>query len=490
MPRGAAHQLERGAIMPDLLRARDLFRPFDLQNKALLGVCLILNALVLLNALMHDPRVGYDSIHHLNYIETLSRFRLPLPHESAEFYSPPLPYLLPSLLMSSFSMELWWAAKCAQLFNVFLSAGLTLYLLRICDLIKPGNSLIKLGSLAFLALVTVYYKTFSFVRGEPWVAFFAVFAAYHALRVFLLGERARSRVLITGAAMGLLALSRQWGFLLFPAVVSLAALQAIRDRKTLTTQLKTLAAILVVSFAVGSWFYFVLLARHGSALAFSVEPSSRFAPFDQPTSFFFGLAPNRVFTDPVRASFHNKLIPVFYSEIWGDYWAHFVVYGRDRRTGETVRGQVLETALEQTPRPEWLETNRYGISAYLGRVNLVSLLPSLLAIAGAVIGAMHLGRAAFHNRSDESVALAFCFLAIVFSLIGYGWFLIRYPVSNGVTIKATYLLHIFPFAAVLAGNALEVVRQKSIAAGAAILLILALVFIHNLPAMITRYFSW
>jgi hypothetical protein len=147
--------------MPNSLKACcDLFRPFNLHNRILLGALLILNSLVLLNAARHDPNIGYDASEHLKYIEVLSQFRLPSNAETLEFYSPPLPYLFPALLVRTLSVSVWWA-KGAQLFNVLLSLGLTLYLLKTCDLIKPRESHFKLGAITCLALLPVYYKTFA-----------------------------------------------------------------------------------------------------------------------------------------------------------------------------------------------------------------------------------------------------------------------------------------------------------------------------------------
>jgi len=290
----------------------------------------------------------------------------------------------------------------------------------------------------------------------------------------------------------LLALARQWGFLLFPPVMLLAVIPGIKDRSLLLVRLKALAATLIISFAVGSWFYLALWNRYGSVLTFSGEASPQFALSNQPASFYFGLAPNTLFRDPIRPSFSNKLFPIFYSETWGDYWAYLVVHGRDTRTGEWIWGEPLQVALQQQGWPEWLATNRYEISAYLGRVNLISLFPSFIAVVGMIIGAISVYRLIGSPRIDfETAALAFLTMIVFFSLAGYFYFLIKYPLlRNGVTIKATYMIHVFPFIAILAGYAVQSMGRKYKWIGAAVFAGLAVVFVHNLPAMITRYTSW
>jgi hypothetical protein len=465
------------------------FLPSSWLNPVLLAVCLLINGVVLTNAVLNDPNSGPDYTEHLKYISTLARFHLPTPLESAEYYSPPLPYLFPAFLMWSCSIDVWWAAKCAQVINALLSIGLTAYLIKICELIKPGDVYFKLASTGFLGLLTVYYKTFAWVRGEPYVAFWAVIVFYFVLRVFEQRARRPRFIVALGLATGLLALSRQWGLLLVPALICFVGILALKDRRELIPHLRTLAVSLIISFGVAGWFYVVLRNDHGSPMAFSVERAPHFAFSNQPSSFYFGLGINHLFSDPVRPGMTNQLIPIFYSDIWGDYKSHFIVHGKDTRTGERLRGQPLEDALTQTPVPDWLATNRSVVAPYLGRVNLVSLLPSAFALAGLLLGAIHLWRLMWRPlASGQTKALALCMLVVGSSLAGYMWFLIMYPnADQGDTIKATYMLHVFPFVAIMVGNLLQVIYQKSPIAYTVILGLFGMVFVHNLPAIITRY---
>lgn len=62
---------------------------------AVLSVSLILN---IHNAILFNPKLGFDASGHLGYISyILNNHRLPLPHEGWEFSQPPLYYLLASL---------------------------------------------------------------------------------------------------------------------------------------------------------------------------------------------------------------------------------------------------------------------------------------------------------------------------------------------------------------------------------------------------------
>jgi hypothetical protein len=114
-------------------------------QRVLVGLCVVINGIVLTNAILNDPNTGPDYTEHLKYVSTLAKLHLPTPGESGEYYSPPLPYLFPAFLLRFFPIDLWWAAKCAQLFNALLSIGLTVFLIRICELIKPGDIYFKLS---------------------------------------------------------------------------------------------------------------------------------------------------------------------------------------------------------------------------------------------------------------------------------------------------------------------------------------------------------
>ncbi len=78
-------------------------------------------------------------------------------------------------------------------------------------------------------------------------------------------------------------------------------------------------------------------------------------------------------------------------------------------------------------------------------------------------------------------------LAVLVSLAGYAWFLIRYPHPRGATIKATYILQVFPFAALLGADLLEWVRDRQRRAWSVLLFVLILVIGHNLPALVTHH---
>jgi len=443
-------------------------------NRIILTIAYVINLLVAINTSLHNPFMGYDADEHLDYMSVVA-FHLPTETDSGEYYSPPLPYFLPSLIFQLCQSDTiacrHMAGKFAQGINLVLSIIITIFLIKIAELIKPQNQYFKIATLFVLGLFTVYYKTFSQVRGEPYLAFFEVLSIYLVLKLGRTPDVIRGRDgIFLGICLGGLGLSRQWGFLLFPAIPCLVLLRLIQNK---TLGLKYGGTILLsffIAFLGCSWFYFHLNHTYGSFTAFNVAPKT-FSFSNQPASFYrsTGLGNLLLFRSPTRNTFDNQVVPIFYSDTWGDYWCFFTCVRNDESLG--------------------YNSNHISISPYLGRVNFASILPSLILTVGMILGLSSLIRS-LHPKtlSFESQAFAFLFLIVFISLAGYLWFLIKYPyLPRGQTIKATYMIQIFMALPFLAANVLEKIRVTKPQIYQICILLILVVFVHNLPAMITRH---
>jgi hypothetical protein len=465
------------------------FRAGTRLDLRLLAVFVLINGLVFANAYLHDPAIGYDSPSYFGYIRALSNLRLVTPQDSRESFSPPLPFAFPALLMAFTGTSLIRAAKLAQFLNVLLSMGLTWYLLRAAALLESRVSL-RLGTLVFLGILPVYYKSFAFVRGEPFVACFAVVILYYLFLMVVRKQFTLTNAAILGLFMGLSALSRQWAILLFPSVLLLLGYHWIRLPAWRTSIAKVIGLAFLLAAVVAGWFYVYLRMSHGSFTPFNRGSAAKFSFANQPAAFYFGLSPKLLFEAPVRPSFTNEFVPTLYSEVWGDYWGYFSVAATDTRSSTHLNGRDLTDLLATGSRPTWLETNYYTIRGYLGRVNLVSLLPSALALIsmGFVTVAALSKRGSLALISDQRAAYGFLLLAILTTVAGYMWFLIMFPrLDKGDTIKATYLLHLFPFVAVMVGYALQHVEEKSPTLYRLLIGMLCAVCLHNAAAMVSHY---
>lgn len=466
-----------------------LSAPFMHQGKPdplLILLFIAIQALVLVNNVRHNPEMGYDAEQHL-YILYVMPGRLPTPVDSDEWFSPPLPYLLPSLAdkvcmadipapetVESINICTKAAGKVAQLINWFLSLGLGWLMLSTAGLMIPGSRWGKFSTLGLLAILTVYYKTFAQVRGEPYVAFFALLTVWLVFR--LIQNRADAHWkngIPIGLALGGLALSRQWGLMLFPALAGLAVWLWLVERRSGWRVLQVIFTAFAVSAIVAGWFYLYLYLTYGSLTAFNRQPTAHFSFSNQPRSFYrhFALDEGQLFTIPTRRSFDNLLFPIFYSDTWGDYWGYFVFIRDKSYLGELGYD------------------NQAQITPYLGRVNLVSLIPSALFLAGVLAGGWAMvGTLAHSKYRTPNLQRTFLFLIGASTTIIYLYFLIRYPEPpQGTTIKPTYVLHALLMLPLLGADIMERLRLSWPRIYFCLMILLGLVFLHNLPAMITRY---
>lgn len=455
-----------------------------------LAVLVLMQAILLYDVARHDPLVGYDCKAHLRYLRVVSRLQLPTPAQTREFFSPPLPYLLPALPHAAGAVSFEAATKLAQFLNWLYSLALALCVLGVCARIRPRDERLRLWALAFLAMLPAYYRSFSFVRGEPLLALLATAAVLQALRVLdPTAEKPRHGVLLLGLLLGLAMLSRQWAVSLFPALAAFTLLGLRGRAEQWRARFAAVVAAFTTAAVVGGWFYLHLYLQHGTPVAFNRSPAPQFSLRNQPRSFYFDLALDRLFVDPVRPALANLPIPTLYADLWGDYNSYFLVRGRDLRSGRHVKDARLRRLSRRSPPPAWLDSNLPRIAPLLRRAMVVALLPSAVFLLGWCLGVGSLVRPWIPGEEgSRNAGLALCVLLIASSALVYFAFLIQYPQPKKAdTIKATYLLHAFPFAAVLAAEAMVRLQRRSALLYRLVAAALALAAAHNLPLLFTRY---
>ena len=112
----------------------------------------------------------------------------------------------------------------------------------------------------------------------------------------------------------------------------------------------------------------------------------------------------------------------------------------------------------------------------------------MLMIAGLVFGLLRV-RYLFqiNDTQRNSLYIVANTFVVVVSLVGYMWFVIRYPSpGKGDTIKAIYLLHIFPSLAILGAYLLAQIRKTNPYLSRLSLALLLAISIHNFPTFISH----
>jgi hypothetical protein len=440
-------------------------------------------AVVAYDAVVHDPMVGYDAPNHVRYAEALAAGHWPKPPEVYEYFSPPLPYVIPAAAMRLCGASSWWAVKCAQLLNVVLCLVIIRGVRRLAEAMRPGDVWMDVATLLFLATVPAFYRTLALFRGEGFVAAFGVLAACELVHV-VKRDRDHSPLLL-GCYLGLAALSRQWAFGLWGGAALFFALQAIGRRAEWSSALRSAAIVLALAISLAAPFYLYLALTYGKVTAFNRQGAESLTLANQPETFYFGVDTGALRFDPIRPSAPNRMPTIFYADFWGDYWAYFLVYARDPRDGRYLFGPDFEHA---TTSPSDVVTNRPSIARYLGRNLVLDVFPSAFFVVGLLAGILELPRVlrTTADRRGEVRFLAAAMLAGSLSL--FLWFVIMYPERReGDTVKASYMLQCIPFLALLAADRLVALRDCSQRAFAIAFAALIVIMLHNLPAAVTRY---
>ncbi len=443
-----------------------MVKNLNLIKKSLFIIFVICLLFILVYNILHfDPILGYDAEAHYSYIDTFSRylpdsFHLPTANESREFFSPPLPYIFPSsiqvicrnILSSQNLLEDCKPiyGKMTQIFQNILFLGsiyINLLTLRLFQEKRDFN----FSFLILTMMLAANYRTLSIIKGEIYILFFLSILIYLLAKLEKNNFNYENRdILKFGIIIGLLALTRQWVFLIFPAFF----IVYFKIKENKKNYLYFISLSLIVGFIISSWFYFYNLFRYGSLTAFNTEINktinlervSEFVSFD-------GIS-NYIFTNPIRPYFENKFLPIFYSDVWGDYWGYFTFTSRFLEVGR----------------------NQLNIGEYLGKVNLLSL------ITISIIFYFYFKTI----KNSNSQTLLFINYSIILSFIGYFiWVLLYQTGTQGDTIKATYMTQAINLIVFISAISIEKIRKPR--TYLSIIFVLVLIFAHNFQSYLSHF---
>jgi hypothetical protein len=364
------------------------------------------------NAYRYPSGAGYDVREHQQYADLLIHHgKIPGPRTRSEYYTPPGFYALAGVAtLIGEHVHAGDPHKLAQVLNwlVLLAAAGVLWAL--ARELFPGRPWIQLGALAYFCFLPVVLRVGAMFHPEPLSMLLTAIALLVAARALRRADHRWQLAAATGVALGLGQLVRAFSLWTFAAVVlAFAAARAWRQ----------LAVLVVATAVVASPWYIRQAIKYGNPVF--DRPTPHEAIWDRrPARFYVGLGLPQVFTGPMRPHFVNEAIPTTYSEVWGDY---FGVWHGSREP-----------------------------QSFLG------LLPTLLAVAGwlaLLVGSL---------RAPPRLAAA---LLPGLGLLGYLYFTVSYPTSDGDVLKASYMLTTAPAWALAFGYALERIpgRLRPVVAG-------------------------
>ena len=384
-------------------------------------------ALLTWNAWRFDWLRGYDAFANDLYANVVATdLRLPGAAETSVWHTPPLWFALAGALRR-LAGDLGWepVQRPGQLLAAAAGLAVCVVALLLARALWPERRGLHLLALVFTAASPALVRASAMYHPET----LAAALAGGGLVVCVRGLRSRPTLATgagAGALFGLASLTRAWAL---PVLVAAAAALAL-DARRRGPWLPVIALAAVAAVLVGPWLVNQQVA-HGSALAFNRAAPETPLVERRPASFYLGPRSLRVFQQPVTPVFRNELVPHLYADWWGD-WA-----------------LTWDTA--PPPAPGQLLGD--GVVAVRVRQDVLGLLPTVLALAGLVA----LTLVAVARRSLAVGLLPAAALGVV---LAYVLFSVRFPSTDGDTIKATYLLTLLPAAAVGAAFVVDAARPR------------------------------
>jgi 4-amino-4-deoxy-L-arabinose transferase-like glycosyltransferase len=384
-------------------------------------------ALLTWNAWRFDWLRGYDAFANDLYATVVATdLRLPSASETGVWHTPPLWFALAGALRRIVEAIGWGPVqRPGQLLAAAGGLAVCVVAFLLARALWPERRGVHVVALVLTAATPALVRASAMYHPET----LAAALTGGGLLVCVRGLRTKPTFAtgaVAGALLGLAALTRAWALPVLCAALLVLAVDAAQRR----SWGPVLALAVVPAVLVGPWLVNQQVA-HGSALAFNRPAPAVSLLHRRPASFYVGLRALDVFDHPVTPRFRNEFVPHLYADWWGD-WA---------LTWDTppppAPGQLLEE----------------GVVGARVRQDLVGVVPTLLALAGLVA----LGLLAVARRS---LALALLPLSALALAAAYLLFAVRYPSTDGDTIKATYLLAMLPCAAVGAAFVVETARPQ------------------------------
>jgi hypothetical protein len=352
------------------------------------------------NAYKYPSGAGYDVRQHQQYADLLIHHgEIPGAGSRSEYYTPPGFYALAgAATVVGEHVHSGDPHKLGQVLNWLVLLATAGVLWALARELFPGRPWIQLGSLAFFCFLPVVLRVGAMFHPEPLSMLLTSVALLLAGRMLGRTDYRWQLAAATGVALGLGQLVRAFSLWTFAAVViAFAVARAWR----------TLVVVVVATAIVASPWYIRQAVKYGNPV-FDRPTQNKPVWERRPARFYLGLGLPHVFTDPIRPHFVNEAIPTTYSEVWGDY---FGVWRGSRE-----------------------------------RQSFLGLLPTLLAVAGWLVLLVR------SLRAPPRLAAA---LLPGLGLLGYLYFTVSYPTSDGDVLKASYMLTTAPAWALAFGFALD-----------------------------------
>lgn len=403
------------------------------------------------NAWHYDWLRGYDAFANAQYAGVVTReYRLPSAAESGVWHTPPLWFALAGALgRLTAALDLGHPQRPGQLVAAAAGLAICVLVLLLARALWPERPVLHIVALVLAAASPALVRASAMYHPET----LAVALATGGVLLVARALRARwtlRAAAAAGALLGLACLTRAWAIPVLAAVLVVAGLDAQSTRRWAPVVVCAAVALALTA----PWLVNQQVA-HGSALAFNRPPPPEPLLYRRPASFYLGPRSLRALEHPITPLFRNELVPHVYADWWGD-WALTWDGPPPPPPGGLLPAHVVSERARQS---------------------LLGVVPSALALAGVLA----LGLLAGARRSAPLALLPSSALAVVAAFL---LFAVRFPSTDGDTIKGTYLLMALPAATVGAAFVSDVLRPRGRGWEAAGVVALAALVAAQLPFLI------
>ena len=432
---------------------------FDMKTifeKNIIKIVIIFSTSVLLyNLFNYDQKNSYDYELIYWYVQGLP-YQIPTIEQNPIYYHPPLPYFFSSIVDSACDYylksdnlvicdNLWHIAS--QAFQILLMLGMVYFYFKTFLIIfgKEISVYLKTFFLILLLIQTVNYKAFSMIRAEPYLAFLSSILVFRLVRMLRENSIDYRGSIQVGLICGLMILTKQTAFGIFLGATIFLFLINKSEKISIQNIVANSFVVIIVCLLVGGWFYLDQMNRYDSVASIPRE-KAEFNLNNHKTEYYFGLGLESLFSAPTKYNFDVKMLPILYSDTWGDYWGY---YSYDRKNFDD------EIYMEQ-------------INNKLSIINLKALLPASILIFGLVFTLKNIiKQEKFENEFKfDSLLLLISITSI--SFLSYLYFLIIYPYLtdgsynlHGDGLKGVYIIVIVNLLTYFGINFLERIEQKN-----------------------------
>jgi len=282
---------------------------------------------LLWNGRRYPPGSGFDYGGHRDYIEYLREHHAVPGFEVTRMaYNPPLFYMFAAATNAIADQTIGRPAKTTKFILALLACVLVWLSMECCEMILGEDS--STAFLLFLMMMPVFFKASAMLIPEQFTSVLIWIAFYIAVRSWASKKHVTMPAAILSAIFAAAAIwTRPFGFAA-PAALGLAYLYFFfRDAPRRASWSRAGVVISLVCGIAGIALFSFNKHHLGTPLARPYGKPGLFKK--QPLSFYLDWKPGTLFTEPVRPNLGNRWMPIFYSELWGDYWKYWSATSRE-----------------------------------------------------------------------------------------------------------------------------------------------------------------